>query len=196
MNISDLLVEKQNFRAQYRKKRADLSNEERKLFDIAICTNAAELPIIKNADTVLVYYPVKNEPDIRPLIQKLYSMGKRVAFPVSNSENCTLTFKYAKSLDDLILGTYDIPEPSKDALIAKEFSHCVCIVPALVFDRYGYRIGYGKGYYDRFLKNFNGRSIGIAYSDFIVDALPCEPTDLKVNMIITERGIILPDEKE
>lgn len=182
-------------RAYYRKARASLLSEAREKLDLNICANLSKLPIIKSADTVLVFYPVKNEPDIRPFIKNLYEMGKQVAFPVSNSDY-TLTFKYVESLDDMVNGAYNIPEPSADAKIAEDLSNCVCIVPALVFDRYGYRIGYGKGYYDRFLKNFKGRSIGIAYDNFVVDALPYEPTDMTVDMIITERGIILPDEKE
>ncbi len=196
MNISVFSVEKHKIRAHYRKERAAVSKEARELLDIAICANLSELPIINNADTILVYYPIKNEPDILPFIQNMFSFGKRVAFPVSNSDNCTLTFKYVESFDDMVLGTYNIPEPSKDAKIAKDLTNCVCIVPALVFDRYGYRIGYGKGYYDRFLSNFQGKSIGIAYSQFVVDKLPYEPTDVTVDIIITERGIILPDEKE
>jgi 5-formyltetrahydrofolate cyclo-ligase len=196
VNISDLSIEKHKLRAHYRKERAAISNEARELLDTAICANVSELPIIKKADTVLVYYPVKNEPHIIDLIQNLFSMGKRVAFPVSNSADCTLTFKYVESLDDMVLGAYNIPEPSKDSTDVKVFSNCVCIVPALVFDRHGYRIGYGKGYYDRFLKDFQGKSIGIAYSQFVIDNLPYEPTDVTVDLIITERGIILPDEKE
>ena len=196
MNISEFLVEKHKIRAHYRKERAALSNEARELLDIAICANLSELPVIKKADTILVYYPVKNEPNIRPLIRTLFSSCKRVAFPVSNSDDCTLTFKYVESLDDMVLGTYNIPEPSKNAKVVVDFSNCVCIVPALVFDRHGYRIGYGKGYYDRFLKHFQGKSIGIAYSQFVVDNLPYEPTDVAVDIIITERGIILPHEKE
>ena len=196
VNNSDLLTEKKRLRAYYRKERAALPLETRELLDLNICANLSELSVIKSADTVLVFYPVKNEPDILPFIKELYKMGKRVAFPVSNSDDCTLTFKYVGSLEEMVLGTYDIPEPSFDAPIAKDLSDCVCIVPALVFDRYGYRIGYGKGYYDRFLNDFQGSSIGIAYGDFVVDALPYEPTDVTVDMIITERGIILPDEKE
>ena len=196
MNISDFLTEKHQIRAYYRKARAALSAEARELMDITICANLSELPIIKDADKVLVFYPVKNEPDIRKFINALYAMRKRVAFPVSNSNDCTLTFKYVGDLAEMVMGTYNIPEPSADAPIVKDFSNCVCIVPALVFDRYGYRIGYGKGYYDRFLKDFQGTSIGIAYSDFVADTLPYEPTDMTVDMIITERGIILPNEKE
>jgi len=196
VNISDFLAEKHQIRAYYRKARASLSLEARELLDITICADLSELPVIKNADTVLVFYPVKNEPNILQFIKNLYKMGKRVAFPVSNSDDCTLTFKYVDDLDDMVMGAYDIPEPSADSPISKNFSNCVCIVPALVFDRHGYRIGYGKGYYDRFLKDFQGVSIGIAYGDFVVDTLPYEPTDMAVDMIITERGIILPNEKE
>lgn len=196
MNITDFLVEKHKLRAYYRKKRAELSHEARELLDIAICSNVSELPIIKNADTVLVFYPVKNEPNILPLIKKLYASNKRVAFPISNRDDCTLTFKYVSDPCDMVMGAYNIPEPPCDALDVEDLSNSVCIVPALVFDRHGYRIGYGKGYYDRFLIDFKGKSLGIAYSDFLIDDLPFEPTDISVDMIITERGIILPNEKE
>lgn len=195
MNISELLLKKNEIREFYKKRRAALQKETRKLLDTAVCQGLSKLPIIKKADTVLVFFPVKNEPDIRPFIKELYAMGKRVAFPVSNSD-CTLTFKYVSDLDDMVSGAYNIPEPSADALCVNDLSNSVCIVPALVFDRQGYRIGYGKGYYDRFLKDFQGISIGIAYGDLVAENLPCEPTDMTVDMIITERGIILPNEKE
>lgn len=191
MNAFEVSAAKKTLRAFYKKERAAISKDTRAEFDTAICSNLANLSAIKSAATILVYYPVKNEPDILGFIKAMYDIGKRVAFPVSNND-CTLTFRYVERLDDMILGSYDIPEPKEEAEAVTNFSDCVCIVPALVFDKSGYRVGYGKGYYDRFLKNFSGVSIGIAYSSFVVDALPREDTDLCVNAIITERGIICP----
>ena len=85
-----------------------------------------------------------------------------------------------------------IPEPPSDLPTFEPKGHCVCIVPGLAFDKNGYRIGYGKGYYDRFLKDFNGTKIGLCRCDFLKDALPVNEFDHKVDMIITEKGIIVP----
>ena len=96
----------------------------------------------------------------------------------------------------MIKGAYGIPEPSDKMEVVTDFSECICIVPGLVFDLSGHRLGYGKGYYDRFLKDFTGYSVGLVYSEFILDKLPCEPTDRAVDLMITERGIILPNERK
>jgi 5-formyltetrahydrofolate cyclo-ligase len=70
-----------------------------------------------------------------------------------------------------------------------ESANVVCIVPAVVFDKKGYRIGYGGGYYDRYLAGFRGTKIGFAYRDFIVNSVPHGRFDLTVDVMITERGL-------
>ena len=194
MQNSDITIKKQRLRAYFKQKRLDLSLESKELLDSAICANIVELEAIKKAKTILMFYPVKLEPDIIPIINNLRISGKKTAFPISNSDDCTLSFKYVNDISDMVTGTYNIPEPSKEAPVVRDFSNCVCLVPALAFDKYGYRIGYGKGYYDRFLKNFAGISIGIIYSEFITDYLPSEETDLAVDIMITERGAVIPYE--
>jgi 5-formyltetrahydrofolate cyclo-ligase len=70
-----------------------------------------------------------------------------------------------------------------------ESQNVVCIVPAVVFDKKGFRIGYGGGYYDRYLAGFRGTKIGFAYRDFIVNSVPHGRFDLTVDVMITERGL-------
>jgi len=65
------------------------------------------------------------------------------------------------------------------------------LVPCLAYDSYGYRIGYGKGYYDRFLSAFEGTKIGLCYSDFKLDKLPRGKYDVKLDVIITEKGVMV-----
>ena len=145
-------------------------------------------------ETVLLFFPVKGEPDILPLAQRLVENGKKIAFPISHTTTCTLEFKVVSDTDELVRGAYGIPEPPTGAKTLTDTSRCACLVPALGFDRRGMRIGYGKGYYDRFLSCFEGVSVGIAFADFVTDRLPCDQTDIPVKMIVTERGVILPDE--
>ena len=194
MQYTNISITKQQIRAHYRKKRNSISFESKELLDIAIRANILELDAVRQAKTVLMFYPIKFEPDIRELVKSLRDLGKKVAFPISNDNDCTLTFRYVDSIRDMVSGTYNIPEPPQNAPIVEDFARSVCLVPALVFDKYGYRLGYGKGYYDRFLKDFLGISIGIAYSDFITESLPSEDTDIAVDMIITERGNVIPYE--
>lgn len=192
MILTDISKQKQKIRTKYRNERKTISSESKELLDFAVCSNVFELSAFKNADTVLLYYPVNSEPNVLLIAEEAYRLDKRVAFPVSHSDTCTLTFHFTDSISVLNKGTYGICEPSADLEVVSDFSNACCIVPGLVFDREGYRVGYGKGYYDRFLQYFGGVSIGLVYSSFLLDSLPHETTDCAVNILITERGIILP----
>ena len=97
-----------------------------------------------------------------------------------------MEFYYITSFDDLQKGAYGILEPIKskcEKLI--DLNEGLCIIPALTFDEQGYRLGFGKGYYDRFLAGFPGKSVVICYSDFVMK-VPAEPHDMMADEIITE----------
>ena len=154
-----------------------------------LCEKILELEEFSQADTVLLYFPVKNELNLLPIAKAALKENKKVAFPISITKNCTLEFREISSLEELISGAYGIPEPPESAQIAAFSEKSFCIVPALAFDKKGFRIGYGKGYYDRFLSSFKGISVGAVLSSHICDSLPIESTDLPVNIIITETGV-------
>ena len=93
---------------------------------------------------------------------------------------------------DLLPGLYGISEPSEDCEpLAEEGG--LCIVPGLAFSGDGYRIGYGGGYYDRFLSTFSGTALGYCFTQQIVDFIPREETDRPVHGVATPDGLILPD---
>lgn len=148
----------------------------------------------RRADSVLLFYPIKNEPNLLPLVRILNREGIAVGFPISVTDPVSLDFRRVTDLTDMSVGTYGICEPRKDAPTAQIGSRTICVVPALAFDREGYRLGYGKGFYDRFLADFNGLSVGVTYERLIADRLPKDQYDLCVDLIITEGGVILPDE--
>jgi 5-formyltetrahydrofolate cyclo-ligase len=142
----------------------------------------------------------KEEISTRAIIEQSLAGKKIVACPVSNTAENTLSFKTIKSTDELYSGSYNILEPPEtnrdfrdlqaDVLAGKKGqSLSVCVIPCLAYDPEGYRMGYGKGYYDRFLPTFEGTKIGLCYSGFKSDRLPKGKYDVKLDVVITEKGV-------
>lgn len=181
------MEDKKEVRRHYQKKRSELSNEKRKELDAILFDKTVNSEEFKSAEIILAYYPIRNEPDILPIAYHALYCGKKVAFPISHTDTYELSFKFVKDISELNSGAYSIPEPKDTCETYDNEANAFCIVPALAFDRMGYRIGYGKGFYDRFLSNFTGISVGLCYRDFLCDHLPTENTDQKVDMIITDK---------
>jgi 5-formyltetrahydrofolate cyclo-ligase len=131
----------------------------------------------------------KFELDTSFIIEKAWKEGKTVCVPRCYSNDKKMEFRKLSAFGDLenvymdlyepiIEKTEDIPKKKMDLLI----------VPGLVFDKKGYRIGYGGGYYDRFLHDYQGSTLSIAYSFQTADELPIEEFDVPVEQIITEEG--------
>ena len=190
----DISERKKELRRHYSSKRTALDTTYVQSASQEICDNLLRLIRDRHADTVLLFHPIKNEPDLRSLVSILNREGICTAFPISVTEPVGLDFHVVADVNDMEVGTYGIREPDKYAPMPKISSRSVCVVPALAYDRYGFRLGYGKGFYDRFLADFDGVSVGITYDGFIADKLPRDRYDLCVDTIITERGVILPDE--
>lgn len=155
-----------------------------------LCRGIAILEEYKNADTILLYFPTRSEPDLSPLAKAAWREGKKVAFPISRTDSLTLDFRLVSSLDELCVGAYGIREPNTSAKRAEITVRTLCVVPALAVDMDGFRLGYGKGYYDRFLAQFNGRALTALHSSLVCDRLPREETDIPIDTIITETGAI------
>ncbi len=149
-----------------------------------IIRNIIQLPQIKKAKYILLYYPHKKEVNILPLFQKLE--GKILLLPKTVSHHIIPV--EVKTLENLKEGKFGIPEPEGKPVEISKID--VVIVPAIAFDKEGHRLGYGKGYYDRFLEKFKGTKIGVAYDFQIVDNLPKEQHDIPVDIIVTPTQII------
>ena len=158
--------------------------------DRALCEQVASHPFFASCELLLLFSPTKGEPDLLPLADLARSLGKQVAFPLCHKEDHTLTFHLVSSPDELSTGAYGILAPSPDAPMPRLTENTLCLLPALSFDRQGYRLGYGGGYYDRFLSNFPGRTVGPIYSCLVSESLPMEEHDKAVHQIITERGTL------
>lgn len=170
--------------------RDEIPEEEKQKASISVTNRFISLASFRFAETILLYYPIKGELDTVKIAEAALKTGKRIAFPLCNDKDSTMTYHYVSSLDELVSGTYGIPEPKKDAPLYQPSpdKHDIIIVPAVGFDKEGYRIGYGRGYYDRYLSSFGGTAIGITYHSLLMPSLPRGRFDKKVDLILTERG--------
>ncbi len=182
------LPTKGSIRAIYREKRNAISPADRRAFDEALCRALSLHPAFADADVILGFYPVSGEPDLSALYELAWAQGKTVAFPISHKESRTMCFCAVDSMADLAPGAYGIHEPVDELRAVHLTARTLCLVPGLAFDREGYRLGYGGGYYDRFLSRFPGVSLAPTYSVLLTDTLPREETDLPVAHIVTERA--------
>ena len=196
LSPTDLTIEKKRLRAHFLEIRRALSPEQKQAMDRALCETVAALPEFRACRQLLCYAPTRGEIDLLSLARQALLLGKKVAFPISHPEDCTLTFHVIESLDELRVGTYGILEPPTNAPEIENTPDTLCLVPALSFDREGYRLGYGKGYYDRYLPHLQGVSVGLVYSDCLSERLPRNGTDRRVHRIFTEKGELLPNEPQ
>ena len=181
--------DKKSARKYFLEKRLSLSEDYRAQSSRILCEKITDLEEFLAADLILIYAPSRNEPNLTPLVETATKAGKKIAFPISVTEDCTLLFREISSISELRAGAYCIPEPPLSAPIPNITEKSLCIVPGLAFDKKGFRIGYGKGYYDRFLAHFSGISLGAVFNSLVCEKLPTDSTDIPVNIIITETGV-------
>jgi len=155
--------------------------------DRKILENLLSLKEFKEAGLVLTYVSTAQETDTHELIRKCFEAGKRVAVPVVDVHG--ITFYEINAFSDLSPGRFGIFEPAKTCKTVQIYENTFCVVPCLACDEKGFRLGYGKGYYDRFLAEFSGVSTALCYSCNIMQ-LPIEQHDVAVDMIITEGGVL------
>ncbi|MBR4287189.1 MAG: 5-formyltetrahydrofolate cyclo-ligase [Clostridia bacterium] len=189
--VIDIRPLKKKLRAEAREMRRAMSPDRKQSLDRKIKNKLLNLWSVREAKAVLCYVSTDIEVDTREFINALLAMGKRVAVPRCEGEKSNMNFYYINSLDELDVGSFgvDEPDPTKHIMVG-DTKDCVCIVPAFMFDKQGFRLGYGKGYYDRYLSRYKGSTIGICYSENLVDELFHGKYDRTVDMIITEKDII------
>ncbi len=184
---------KNELREHYIEKRASLSASEKALLDKKIITNIMSTVSYRFSDTLLAYCPTRGEVDITPLMIDALARGKRLALPKCESVG-RMDFHFITSLDELKVGKFGILEPPANSPVFEKDSGkaSLMIVPALVFDRLGFRLGYGGGYYDRYINGYSGVKAGLAYSAFVSDKpLPRGRYDVASDFVVTEKGVLI-----
>lgn len=180
---------------QKKKIRRDVSNKRLKhpktqiKKQSQIITNTLQKhKIFQNAQKILLYIPIKNEVDTLELIHKNLRK-KEIHLPRVKDEQ-KISIHKITSFEDLETGSYGIPEPKENCESIRISQLDLIIVPGVAFDVKGMRIGFGKGYYDRLLKNLKTKKLALAYEFQIKDSLPADPHDQKIDIIITEERTI------
>ena len=187
-----ITLEKQRLREERLAVREALSEKERVRLDDCITQKLLASPEYADAATVLTYVSVSSEVSTSMFIEHALSDKKTVAVPRCLPGH-RLEFVAITSLDQLVPAPFNLLEPPKDlsALTDSHMNDTICIVPALFVDIKGYRLGYGAGFYDRFLSTYSGKKICLAYQHNLSKTmLPHTEFDVPVDMIITESGVL------
>lgn len=174
-------MNKQILRNKYKEIRKNIKNKE--VLDNRIFYKVIELKEYKESKMILIYVSLKDEVDTFKLIEHSLRIGKKVAVPKCEGDN--IVFYNINTLSDLQEGSFRILEPKTNEII-NDFSDSICIIPGIAFDKENNRIGYGRGFYDRFLEKYDGTKIGLAYAECICDRIDSESTDIKMDIVITD----------
>ena len=189
-NITDIRPLKRSLRDKCRQQRRSMEPAVKAAADRKICNKLLNMWCIREADTVFTYVSTGIEVDTREFIAALLKAGKTVAAPRCTDDKGNMTFYIIKSENDLVKGFFGLDEPDAERCTpARASEKSVCVVPAFMFDRKGFRLGYGKGYYDRFLAGFAGSTVGICYDENITPELIHGKYDRPVDITVTERKI-------
>ncbi|MBR2869248.1 MAG: 5-formyltetrahydrofolate cyclo-ligase [Clostridia bacterium] len=165
--------------------RNDLDKEYCYSSDISIAEKLFECEEYINSDLILIYISVRNEINTFQIINHSFELGKKIAIPYCSDNK--MYFYEISDQNELTEVQFGIPTVNPEGRNAVSVDkQTLCIVPALAFDLNGNRLGYGGGYYDRFLAENNVASIGLCRKDFILSELPYEDFDIRIPKVITD----------
>ena len=186
-------ADKSSLRSNYLTARKRIDPATKRVLDAQIRHSLEGFDIYRDAPVVLAYVSYNNEVDTLGVIESALADGKRVAVPRVDAREHSMAFYEISDMTDLAAGYKGILEPREsivDSLGFMDLVGSVCLVPGLVFDAQGFRIGYGGGYYDRFLPFYPGDKIALARgSQLSSNPLPVENCDVAVDFIVTESGV-------
>lgn len=187
--IIDVLEEKSLLREGMKKLREKLSDEEVRKKSSAIVKKLLQLEEYENAKSVMFYIGINKEVKTEEAVKAALGSGKLVAAPVSDLEKRRIIPVKLNSLSELKPRAYGVLEPAGGRELDERELELV-IVPVLAFDAEGNRIGYGLGFYDRFLRNISAKKIALAYEMQMVDRVLATENDMPMDVIITEKRVI------
>ena len=171
--------EKDALRAQLRARLSQSDPAENAACDVRITLQVLSLPAFQAAERIFAYCSVVPEVDTHAILAQARRRGKTVALPVTQPDG---QMRFARFDGALVPGRFGIPEPPRSAR-------------TLLYDRAGRRLGRGGGYYDRFLARVDCCTVGLIRAAFLLDALPAKWNDVPVSAVITEDGVLRPQEK-
>jgi 5-formyltetrahydrofolate cyclo-ligase len=190
---SDKQAQKSELRAKIRAAIKNLPLERRKSDSEKLCALLQARSFFRDARSILFFAPVPEEPDLWPLLNETLAGKKMAVLPCFDPEN---EIYHPRRITDLrveiLSGKFGIREPAETCVAIPPNDLDLVLVPGVAFGLDGHRLGRGKGYYDRLLENFTGTKIGVAFDEQIVDVVPSEQNDVRMDLILTPTRCLKP----
>lgn len=184
---STIDLEKKELRRQVREELSALSRSELVRSDDALFARFLTLPQVEAAKTIFAFWGIPGkEPDTSRLIGELVRRGKTVGLPRMLPEH-RMEVRRFEADRPLVKVSFGISEPGEDCPLLDRENIDLVLVPAVCYDRRGYRLGFGGGYYDRWLEGFSGVTVGLCREAVLRETVPTEAHDAKVDLLLTER---------
>lgn len=183
--VRNMEVIKEQIRRDFKTRRRTLSCEHVRINSDKICENFLDSDIYKNCQNILAYSTIQNEVDLSQIINQALLDNKNLFLP--RVEGDSMNFFRINNTDKLQIGSYNILEP-QNGTVYQDSTNSIMLVPGIAFSTQGARIGFGKGFYDKYLSQHNSIfKIGIAYDWQITKSWVTNEFDINMNMIITEK---------
>lgn len=184
---STIDLEKKELRRRVREELSALSRSELVRSDDALFARFLALPQVEAAKTIFAFWGIPGkEPDTSRLIGELVRRGKTVGLPRMLPEHRMEVRRYDPDRP-LVKVSFGISEPGEDCPLLDRENIDLVLVPAVCYDRRGYRLGFGGGYYDRWLEGFSGVTVGLCREAVLRETVPTEAHDAKVELLLMER---------
>ena len=183
------VADKKALRKHFKEIRGNMDLAERTNADNNIAQLFLQTQEYIDCRDILVYVSSEIEVSTRKIMETAF-LEKNVYCPRCVSGTNIMNFYRVSDFSQLEKGSFGILEPDKDCELRSSFDkRAVCVVPALSFDKNGYRLGFGKGFYDRYLADFSGIKIGLCYENCLSGIRPSDSFDIVVNKVVTEKSI-------
>jgi len=191
---SDISEHKRQLRRACRQVRKALGEAARQQSSLSICGWIETWHIFQRAAVILAYMPIPGEVDLTPLLVRQHQ--KKWVLPrIIPEEDHRMVFHIYEPYEPerLVRHPFGMAEPAPDLPVIPPSEVALALVPGVAFDRQGRRLGYGGGYFDRFLCDFTGVTLGVIYQALLLDQLPYGEHDVPVGWIVTESGLWHPN---
>jgi len=187
-----LSIAKRSIRTAYLRKRQQLSRAEVAAMSMSAQRLLLGMAAFQQAKVLALYSPIRNEVETALLLHKALTLGKTLCYPCVEGDR--LAYYRIRTSADLRVGSFGVLEPEVQSDVVDAADIELLLIPGVAFDRRGHRLGYGRGYFDRFLmtSGFKGVGVGFCFEFQIVEKLPVEEHDQGVVLLVTNEQIYSP----
>lgn len=183
-------MDKKQLRKEAIHRQKSLPKEKKKQIELVLTSNLLTSNLWKESHTIGVTVSMSFEWDTLRIMKSAWKNNKTICVPQAIKEGNKLLFYRLDRLNELERSGYGILEPTENFTKIEKNDIDLLIVPGLLFDRNGYRIGFGGGYYDRFLVGFQNKTVSLLSEEQLIDQVPKTAHDIPVQYLVTEKGLL------